>query len=426
MIVAHTLAAEERKGIEMLKENLKAELEKLDQLQKQYQSVIATCREHIKADRVDLFQEDEEACKKAEEAWNTQFKKVYADALPGVEAETTNTAAQINRAQISEELEKVVKIQDGPEIAAEESKEEASAPDQGKEWWKERTIEGKFVVTVFKNNVERRNFIADAYMLSGGITEREIIEVRVRQQGKGYFKKYSKILGDEIIITNAETYNEVFRMELDEYTPQIINIEYTGENIGYVRFRDGSVIGCKKESIETYETKINSECKAMQRHEKSMDEFSVYMRYKLRALYALEYITQYDYVVLTEAMKHAVNINQDYVMPFWEEIMLEETDSINLDLKSKENVIADIFAKCHYMDKMKYYIIADAVSVNTESNNAQIYRKYTARWRLKNDIQIIREMGHKVEVKEQLRNGNYQVERIIIDGIPLYEKSEGK
>ena len=66
------------------------------------------------------------------------------------------------------------------------------------------------------------------------------------------------------------------------------------------------------------------------------------------------------------------------------------------------------------------------MSVNTEPNNMQLYRKYTARWRLKTDIQTVRELGHKVEVKEQLRNGNYQVERIIIDGIPLYEKPEGK
>lgn len=324
MIVAHTLATGERKDTEMIKENLKAELEKLDELQKQYQNVIANYREHIKADRVDLLAEDDEAYKKAEEAWRAQFNKIYEDALPGVKAETTDTAAHANREQLSAELGKTAEIKNEPETTAEEPKEEAPAPDQGKEWWKDQIIEGTFAVTVFKNNVKRQNFFADAYMLPGGITKREIIEVRVRRLRETQFESYSKILGDEIIITDAETYSEVFRMELDEYAPQIFSIKHTSENTGHVRFRDGSVIGCKRESIQTYEDKISLEREAMQRNEKSKDEFSTYMRYKIRALYALEYITQYGYVLLTEAMKYAVNINQDCVMPFWEEILPEE------------------------------------------------------------------------------------------------------
>ncbi|RHQ61673.1 hypothetical protein DWY36_02585 [Firmicutes bacterium AF25-13AC] len=61
----------------MVKESLKRELEKLDELQRKYEQVMGNYIVHIRSDRVDLFAQDEIAYKEAMEAWRIQFDRIY-------------------------------------------------------------------------------------------------------------------------------------------------------------------------------------------------------------------------------------------------------------------------------------------------------------------------------------------------------------
>ena len=61
----------------MTGENSKAELDKLDKLQEEFEQAMKTYHEHLRADRIDLLREDDKVWKEKEKAWREQFEKVY-------------------------------------------------------------------------------------------------------------------------------------------------------------------------------------------------------------------------------------------------------------------------------------------------------------------------------------------------------------
>lgn len=132
----------------------------------------------------------------------------------------------------------------------------------------------------------------------------------------------------------------------------------------------------------------------------------------------IEYLQSYERI-------HGITVVKNISM-----MQGEKTNGIGFTFDMEETaanaLTVDTLARGYYLDKLKYHIIEEAVRINVSTSSTQVYQNYTARGRMQANIRVAKEMGHKVEVKERLRDGNYQVESIKIDGIPLYEKSEEK
>ncbi len=182
----------------MVKESLKRELEKLDELQRKYEQVMGNYIVHIRSDRVDLFAQDEIAYKEAMEAWRIQFDRIYrmSDRTEECQEENKETAAYESCAESQDVLTSLVNV--GPVLSA------------------KRREKGLFIVTVFKDDVQQEIFSAEEYEIPVGVPESKCTVIKVKRQGCQFFERYSKWLGYEVLISDAETGNYIYSMQTGE------------------------------------------------------------------------------------------------------------------------------------------------------------------------------------------------------------------
>lgn len=160
-----------------------------------------------------------------------------------------------------------------------------------------KTVKGEFIIHTYRDCITDDIYTADAYTVETGIPESSLVEVQIRKSGCPLFKRYSKLLGHEVIITDVKTGQCVFNLcqKEGEAIPQIKSI---ARGHSRVDFWDGITIECHKDKYPAYEKMISAEYMEARARGESLDRVQMRISYKLQATYVMGYITQRDYVSL--------------------------------------------------------------------------------------------------------------------------------
>lgn len=274
-------------------ETIKIELEKLDELQKKREAALNTFRKHLQADRVDLLEQDDEAYREADDAWRAQFEKVYPrkGSVAGCKEETAEDAAHENRDKLCDQLEAMQ-----VEFTSESENQYGEKEEQIEECYE---YNGNYIVNIYRYGKRVKSYKTDAFEVDCDIPLKEMVEVRVRPVWGGWFREYTTLLGDNVVILDAETSDVVFRLDSSEDTLLIDVLGHAGEKVGRVCFMDGVTCECRhSESLQTYEAEMRREYADMYLRYQMPDEVYQHTLHKISALYALGNVSQHGYVYL--------------------------------------------------------------------------------------------------------------------------------
>ena len=281
----------------MSDETMKNGFVKLDELQKKLKEAIATYRMHVRMERVDLMAEDDAAYREAESAWRARLKELYPrrDSVAGHKEETAEDAARVNRDKLRDQLETM-------------QTEFTSEPEREEQIEECTEYNGNYIVNIYRYGKRVKSYKTDAFEVDRDIPLKEMVEVRVRPVWGGWFREYTTLLGDNVVILDAETSDIVFRLDQNEDTLLIDVLGHAGEKVGRVCFMDGVTCECRhSESLQTYEVEMRREYADMYQRYKMPDEVYQHTLHKISALYALGNISQHGYVYLKKESRKLRN-----------------------------------------------------------------------------------------------------------------------
>ena len=307
----------------MVSESVKAELDKLDKLQEEFEQTMKTYREHLHADRIDLLREDDKVWKEKEKAWRDQLEKVYPNCFPIRQKETVEMTTRENRDQLQDKLETLaVEFTSEPEepddleddfTAAEAQWNQftietqlKSSLDQFARGWKrcpeegtKNRYEGDYIVSIYKYGRRIENFPITAYELDSDIPLKETIEVRVKPTWGDYFKKCTTLDGESVVLVDAKTKEIALRLTPNEGALMIDSFGQTMEHAGRACFMDGTRIQFTLPiSADVYGGMMSIEYATMYAQRRLPDEVYWHTLHEITTLYALGCITQYEYFFL--------------------------------------------------------------------------------------------------------------------------------
>ncbi len=223
----------------MVSESVKAELDKLDKLQEEFEHAMEVYQAHVRANRFDLLREDDKAWKAAEKAWQEQIKKVYPNCIFGYD-KVAETATHENRNQLQDKLETLaVEFTAEPETLEEpdDLAEAFSASEEqlrqitdenrmkgnlellAREHFEEGTstrFEGDYIASIYRYGKKVNSFPITAYELDSDIPSKEMIEVRMKPTWSSCFRKETILTGESVILMNAKTQEIIFRLNSSE------------------------------------------------------------------------------------------------------------------------------------------------------------------------------------------------------------------
>lgn len=311
----------------MVSESVKAELDKLDKLQEEFERTMEVYQAHVRTNRFDLLREDNKAWKAAEKAWQEQIKKVYPNCIFGYD-KVAETVTHQNRNQLQDKLETLTaEFTSEPELevleepddlendftAAEarwsqfttETQLKASLDQLARGWGKypegstKNKYEGDYIINIYKHGRRVQSFPVTAYELDSDIPLEETVEVRVKPTWGDCFKRCTTLTGESVVLTNAKTKEIVLRLYPNEGTPVIDSFGQTIGDAGRACFMDGTRIQFTLPiSADVYGGMMSIEYATMYAQRRMSDEIYWHTLHEIITLYALGCISQYEYFFL--------------------------------------------------------------------------------------------------------------------------------
>lgn len=311
----------------MVSESVKAELDKLDKLQEEFERTMEVYQAHVRTNRFDLLREDNKAWKAAEKAWQEQIKKVYPNCIFGYD-KVAETVTHQNRNQLQDKLETLTaEFTSEPELevleepddlendftAAEarwsqfttETQLKASLDQLARGWGKypegstKNKYEGDYIINIYKHGRRVQSFPVTAYELDSDIPLEETVEVRVKPTWGDCFKRCTTLTGESVVLTNAKTKEIVLRLYPNEGTPVIDSFGQTIGDAGRACFMDGTRIQFTLPiSADVYGGMMSIEYATMYAQRRMPDEIYWHTLHEIITLYALGCISQYEYFFL--------------------------------------------------------------------------------------------------------------------------------
>lgn len=315
----------------MVSESVKAELDKLDKLQKEFEHAMEVYQAHVRANRFDLLREDDKAWKAAEKAWQEQIKKVYPNCIFGHD-KIAETAAHENRDQLQNELgmladefrseleldefrRELEGLEEPDDLAddftaaeiqwhqiTDENRMKENLELLAREHFEEGTstrFEGDYIASIYRYGKLVIGFPADAYEIDSDIPIKEMIELRVKPTWSSCFRKETILTGESVILVDAKTQEIVFRLNSNEEIFLVDSFGQTASNAGRACFMDG--VRCQfasPVSVEEYRGMMCLEYATMYSQEKMPDEVYWHTLHEITTLYVLGCVSQYGYAFL--------------------------------------------------------------------------------------------------------------------------------
>lgn len=268
----------------MTGENSKAELDKLDKLQEEFEQAMKTYHEHLRADRIDLLREDDKVWKEKEKAWREQFEKVYPSCRKAAEI-TENDQLQDKLCRIADEN----RMKENLELLAREHFKEGTST----------RFEGNYIVSIYRYGKMVIGFPADAYEIDSDIPIKEMIELRVKPTWSSCLRKETISTGNSVILVDAKTQEIVFQLNSNEETLLVDSFGQTDSNTGRACFMDR--VRCQFASlvsVDEYRIAMCLKYATMYSQGRMPDEVYWHTLHEITTLYVLGCISQYGYIFL--------------------------------------------------------------------------------------------------------------------------------
>ena len=299
----------------MTGENSKAELDKLDKLQEEFEQAMKTYHEHLHADRIDLLREDDKVWKEKEKAWREQFEKVYPSCRKAAEI-TENDQLQDKLETMAVEFTCEPEVPEEPDDLAEafnaseeqlrriadENRMKENLELLAREHFKEGTstrFEGNYIVSIYRYGKMVIGFPADAYEIDSDIPIKEMIELRVKPTWSSCLRKETISIGNSVILVDAKTQEIVFQLNSNEETLLVDSFGQTDSNTGRACFMDR--VRCQFASlvsVDEYRIAMCLKYATMYSQGRMPDEVYWHTLHEITTLYVLGCISQYGYIFL--------------------------------------------------------------------------------------------------------------------------------
>lgn len=293
----------------MTGENSKAELDKLDKLQEEFEQAMKTYHEHLRADRIDLLREDDKVWKEKEKAWREQFEKVYPSCRKAAEI-TENDQLQDKLETMAVEFtcepddlaEAFNASEEQLRRIADENRMKENLELLAREHFKEGTstrFEGNYIVSIYRYGKMVIGFPADAYEIDSDIPIKEMIELRVKPTWSSCLRKETISTGNSVILVDAKTQEIVFQLNSNEETLLVDSFGQTDSNTGRACFMDR--VRCQFASlvsVDEYRIAMCLKYATMYSQGRMPDEVYWHTLHEITTLYVLGCISQYGYIFL--------------------------------------------------------------------------------------------------------------------------------
>lgn len=306
----------------MVSESVKAELNKLDKLQEEFEYAMEVYQAHVRANRFDLLREDDKAWKAAEKAWQEQIKKVYPNCIFGHD-KIAEMATHENRDKLQDKLETLATEFTSEPETLEKTDDLTEALDASEEQLRQITdenrmkenlellarehfeegastrFEGDYIVSIYRYGKKASSFPITAYELDSDISSKEMVEIRVKPTWSSCFRKETILTGESVILMDAKTQEIVFRLNSSEETLLVDSFGQTAFNAGRACFMDG--VRCQfmfPISVDEYRETMCRAYATMHSQERMPDEVYWHTLHEITALYVLGCISQYGYIFL--------------------------------------------------------------------------------------------------------------------------------